>query len=212
VGPHGVPADLDDWGGFDDHVVTPNLEHTPDGVRLGYGPRVPLLIFGGPVKQTVDSRWKLSVPAALDGVVTAVLGLDDRPQARAWLRVAAAAAAVSYTAGSGEDLPDARRHGWHRADASDHRAGRGFGQSDLDTYFSGLGSPTPVVTAVGVDGAGNTPGQDPQGADGEVLLDIEVAGVVVPKASIVVYFTPNTDAGFLDAVSTAAHASATQPR
>jgi phospholipase C len=38
-------------------VVTPNLEHTPDGVQLGYGPRVPLLMFGGPVKQTVDSRW-----------------------------------------------------------------------------------------------------------------------------------------------------------
>jgi hypothetical protein len=47
----------DDWGGFDDHVVTPNLEHTPDGVQLGYGPRVPLLMFGGPVTQTVDSRW-----------------------------------------------------------------------------------------------------------------------------------------------------------
>ncbi|MGH3600186.1 MAG: alkaline phosphatase family protein [Pseudonocardiaceae bacterium] len=47
----------DDWGGFDDHVVTPNLEHTPDGVQLAYGPPVPLLMFGGPVKQTVDPRW-----------------------------------------------------------------------------------------------------------------------------------------------------------
>jgi kumamolisin len=158
----------------------------------------------------VDSRWKLSVPAALDGVVTAVLGLDDRPQGRAWLRVAAAAAAVSYTAGSGEDLPDGT-DGTGQTLAIIELGG-GFGQSDLDTYFCGLGLPTPVVTAVGVDGAGNTPGQDPQGAEGEVLLDIEVAGVVVPKASIVVYFTPNTDAGFLDAVSTAAHASATQPR
>jgi len=47
----------DDWGGFDDHVRTPNVEHTPDGVQLGYGPRVPLLIFGGPVKTSIDSRW-----------------------------------------------------------------------------------------------------------------------------------------------------------
>ena len=23
----------DDWGGWDDHVVTPNVEHTPDGVQ-----------------------------------------------------------------------------------------------------------------------------------------------------------------------------------
>jgi Phosphoesterase family len=47
----------DDWGGWDDHVVTPNLEVTPDGVQLAYGPRVPLLMFGGPVKAGIDSRW-----------------------------------------------------------------------------------------------------------------------------------------------------------
>ncbi|HET9647128.1 MAG TPA: alkaline phosphatase family protein [Microlunatus sp.] len=47
----------DDWGGFDDHAVTPNLEHTADGVQLAYGPRVPLLIFGGPVQNVIDSRW-----------------------------------------------------------------------------------------------------------------------------------------------------------
>jgi len=47
----------DDWGGFDDHVVTPNLEYTPDGVQLAYGPRVPLLMFGGPVRPGIDSRW-----------------------------------------------------------------------------------------------------------------------------------------------------------
>ncbi len=47
----------DDWGGFDDHVVTPDVEHTRDGVQLGYGPRVPLLMFGGRVPAVVDSRW-----------------------------------------------------------------------------------------------------------------------------------------------------------
>lgn len=35
-------------------------------------------------------------------------------------------------------------------------------------------------------------GKDPQGADGEVLLDIEVAGALAPKATLVVYFAPNT--------------------
>jgi hypothetical protein len=47
----------DDWGGYDDHVPTPNVEHTPDGVQLAYGPRVPLLMFGGRVRRTIDSRW-----------------------------------------------------------------------------------------------------------------------------------------------------------
>src|SRR5690349_24565258 len=39
----------DDWGGWDDHVETPNVEHTADGVQVAFGPRVPLLMFGGAV-------------------------------------------------------------------------------------------------------------------------------------------------------------------
>ena len=162
---------------------------------------------------TLDVRHRtgdLSVPAALAGVVTAVLGLDDRPQARVRLQVAAAAAGTSYTPldlakiyampagtdGTGQTLAIIE-------------LGGGFGPTDLDTYFSGLGLSTPAVTAVGVDGAVNAAGKDPQGADGEVLLDIEVAGAIAPKANVLVYFAPNTDAGFLDAVSTAAHATPT---
>jgi hypothetical protein len=54
----------DDWGGFDDHVATPVTEYTPDNVQLAYGPRVPLLIFGGQVKPGIDSRWcsHVSIP------------------------------------------------------------------------------------------------------------------------------------------------------
>ena len=37
----------------------------------------------------------LSVPVALDGVVTAVLGLDDRPQSRAHFQVALPAAVIT---------------------------------------------------------------------------------------------------------------------
>jgi kumamolisin len=43
------------------------------------------------------------------------------------------------------------------------------------------------------------------------MLDIEVAGAIAPAAKIVVYFTPNTDRGFLDAVTTAVHDSTNQP-
>jgi Phosphoesterase family len=54
----------DDWGGFDDHVATPVVEYTPDNVQVAYGPRVPLLMFGGCVKAGIDSRWcsHVSVP------------------------------------------------------------------------------------------------------------------------------------------------------
>jgi kumamolisin len=58
------------------------------------------------------------------------------------------------------------------------------------------------VVAVGVDGGQLHP--DPQGADGEVALDIQVVAGVAPGAKIRVYFAPNTDAGFIDAVKLAA--------
>ncbi|MCW2541813.1 MAG: peptidase [Frankiales bacterium] len=153
----------------------------------------------------------LQLPVDLEPVVVAVLGLDNRPQARSRYLIAQAnAVTTSYTPldlarvyempegtdGSGQTLAIIE-------------LGGGFGPADLDAYFGGLGLATPSVRAVGVDGAENQPGQDPSGADGEVLLDIEVAGGIAPAADLVVYFAPNTDDGFLDAVSTAAHASPT---
>jgi len=63
----------DDWGGFDDHVATPNVEHTPDGVQLAYGPRVPLLMFGGPVTPGIDHRWNSHV--SIGKTVLDLLGL-----------------------------------------------------------------------------------------------------------------------------------------
>jgi kumamolisin len=150
----------------------------------------------------------LSVPAALDGIVTAVLGLDDRPQARAQFRIAPAqAVAVSYTPPQLGEIyrfpPNTDGTGQTVAIIE---LGGGFAQAELETYFTGLGIKPPTVTAVGIDGAANQPGQDPQGADGEVLLDIEVAGALAPGADIVVYFAPNSDAGFVDAVAAAVHA------
>jgi kumamolisin len=66
------------------------------------------------------------------------------------------------------------------------------------------------VTAIPVDGGANSPG-DPNGADGEVELDIEVVGAVAPKSRIGVYFAPNTDAGFLNALTTAIHDTNLRP-
>ena len=43
------------------------------------------------------------------------------------------------------------------------------------------------------------------------MLDIEVVGAAAPAAQIVVYFAPNTDQGFIDAVSTAVHDTTHKP-
>ncbi|MEO6826367.1 MAG: S53 family peptidase [Microbacteriaceae bacterium] len=154
---------------------------------------------------------QLSIPETLDGVVTAVLGLDDRPQSRANFRIASAkAVTTSYTP---LELGAVYRFPEHTDGAGQAIAiielGGGFTQDDLDAYFAGIGIAGPTVTSVGVDGATNQPGEDPDGADGEVLLDIEVSGALAPAAEIRVYFAPNTDAGFVDAVSQAAHATPT---
>ncbi|HMH57551.1 MAG TPA: S53 family peptidase [Galbitalea sp.] len=153
----------------------------------------------------------LSIPAQLDGIITAVLGIDDRPQARAQFRVSnASAASISYTPvqlGELYKFP-ADTDGTGQTIAIIELGG-GYETADLKSYFSGLGVGSPSVSAVSVDGAQNEPGKDPTGADGEVLLDIEVIGALSPAAKILVYFAPNTDAGFVDAVSDAAHATPT---
>lgn len=158
-------------------------------------------------------RGPVHIPAHLDGIVQAVLGFDDRPQAQPRLaplveQGGPAALATSYTAptlaqlyafptstdGSGQTIALIE-------------LGGGFDNANLQTYFSSLGLTPPRVIAVGVDGGSNQPTGSPTGPDGEVQLDIEVAGAVAPGATIVAYFAPNTDRGFLDAITTALHST-----
>jgi kumamolisin len=152
----------------------------------------------------------LSIPADLNGVVTGVFGLDQRPQAQPHFRPRSVSSAT-YTplqVAAAYDFPSA-------VDGTGQCAaiielGGGFQESDLDAYFGNLGIPTPTVEAVSVLNGQNQPG-DPNGPDGEVMLDIEVLGAVAPGTSIAVYFAPNTDQGFIDAVTTAIHDATRQP-
>jgi kumamolisin len=158
----------------------------------------------------------LHVPTELADVIESVLGLDDRPQASAHRRargaVISARPAASYTPPQIASL-----YGFPAGTGSGQtialiELGGGFVASDLDAYFSGLGiGAPPAVVAVGVDQASNAPTGDPNGPDGEVMLDIEVAGALAPQAQIAVYFAPNTDAGFLDATTTAIHDATHKP-
>ena len=179
-----------------------------------FGTEVTMVASSGPTGARVTHRYRsggLLIPAELDGIIIAVLGLDTRPQAAPHFRFAEPAAApVSYTPPQIAQLYQfpAATDGTGQTVAIIELGG-GFSATDLDGYFSTLGIATPSVTAVGVDGASNVADQDPQGADGEVLLDIEVVGAVAPGAAQLVYFAPNTDQGFVDAVTTAVHAEPT---
>ena len=154
----------------------------------------------------------LTVPAALGDVVMGVFGIDDRPQAQPQIRRhAQAAAASSFT-----PVQVAEAYAFPAGTTGKGQTvgilelGGGFDTGDLTTYFEGLGITPPSVTAVSVDGGQNSPGTDTN-ADGEVMLDIEVVGAVAPGAAIVVYFAPNTDQGFIDALSTAVHDTTHKP-
>jgi len=151
--------------------------------------------------------------AELAPLGTAVLGLDNRPQARTRFRIRPAAApGISYEppqVGRLYDFPSAEDGSGQTLGILE--LGGGFSAKDIQAYFSSLGIATPEVTAVSVDGASNSPTGDPNGPDAEVLLDIEVAGANAPKAQVLVYFAPNTDAGFVDAVEAALHGPQGKP-
>jgi kumamolisin len=152
---------------------------------------------------------KLSLPAELTDVVTGVFGLDGRPQASTQFRVGSSEA-VSYPpteVGAAYQVPPGTGAGQCVGIVE---LGGGYRSDDLDTYFTSLGLVTPTVTAVSVDGGINSPGRS-DGPDGEVMLDIEMIGSIANGATIAVYFAPNTDQGFLDAVTTAIHDTTNKP-
>jgi kumamolisin len=178
-----------------------------------------LKLFQGAVGTFRGRTGELLIPVALQELVVGVFGLDERPQARShcvrqkMIVGPRAPGDTSYTpvnvaklynfpsgaTGAGQTVAIIELGGGYRA-------------ADLQAYFSKLGiRPTPKVTAVSVDGAKNTPAGDPNSADGEVLLDIEVIGSIAPAAKIAVYFAPNTDKGFLDAITTAIHDKVRKP-
>jgi kumamolisin len=171
--------------------------------------------YQGPAATYRGRTGPVYIPAALKSIIVSVHGLDNRPQAQPHFRLApnrqstpadaSASSSVSYTppqVGRLYDFP-AGTNGQGQTIGIIELSG-GYTQSDLNSYFSALGiSPAPSVSAVSVDGAQNQPTGDANGPDAEVMLDIEVAGAVAPGAKIVVYFAPNTDSGFLDAINQA---------
>ncbi|MGF6775477.1 S53 family peptidase [Paraburkholderia sp. GAS334] len=158
----------------------------------------------------------ISVPDDLQGVVTAVLGLDNRPQARPHFRIRPPFVPAQAHQGAFTPLQLASLYDFPPGDGKGEciaiiELGGGYQSADLNAYFSGLGVATPKIVSVGVDQGSNQPSGDPNGPDGEVTLDIEIAGAIAPGATIAVYFTANSDAGFIDAVSRAVHDTTHKP-
>jgi kumamolisin len=184
--------------------------------RMNAAFRTKLARYESPLGTYRGRTGPVQVPAELGEVVEAVLGLDDRPQSTPHFQVLPTGSqALPAAAVSASFTPDEVARFYHYPAGLDGRGqkvalielGGGYKPADLKAYFARLGIEQPKVTAVSVDGAKNSPTGDPGGPDGEVMLDIEVVGAIAPAAQILVYFAPNTDRGFLDAITTAIHDS-----
>ncbi|WP_347469322.1 S53 family peptidase [Burkholderia stagnalis] len=160
----------------------------------------------------------IALPDELGDAVTAVLGLDSRPQARPHFRLrppfrpARGGTAVTFTPPQLAAL-----YGFPAGDGAGQciaiiELGGGYRAADIAQYFRGLGIATPpTLVDVNVGTGRNAPTGDPSGPDGEVALDIEIAGAIAPAATIAVYFAPNSDAGFIQAVNAAVNDTKHRP-
>jgi kumamolisin len=170
-------------------------------------------VYAGDQGNFVARSGHLYLPEALAPHVVAVQGLDQRPVARPHFRLAKQAAGVSYT-----PVQVAARYQFPAGlDGTGQtigiiELGGGYTDSDIAAYFTSEGvNRTGTLTSVSVDGTDNAPDDNPNGADGEVQLDIEVAGSIAPAANIAVYFGPNQGSGFTDAISAAVTDSTNDP-
>lgn len=165
----------------------------------------------------------VQIPEELSGIVEAIFGFDNRRQARAHVilqsgKIKPLRAGVSdptFTppqVASLYDFPSS-------ADGTGQcigilEFGGGYDTTDLQTYFTNLGLNQPQITTVSVDGVANNPNSsnpDDNDADGEVMLDVEVAGSVASKAKLVVYFAPFTEQGWVDVLTTAVQDTTNKP-
>jgi kumamolisin len=164
-------------------------------------------------QKTVRTRQgSLRVPHSLNGRVIGIFGFDQRPAVSSARKFRPRSSeALAYT-----PLEIAKFYNFPLNTGKGQtialiELGGGFNNSDLRQYWARLGLSDVAVTAVSVSGAHNKPEGNPDSADGEVALDIEVAGAVAPGSRIAVYFAPNTDQGFFDAVNAAIHDTVRKP-
>jgi kumamolisin len=145
----------------------------------------------------------LQLPESLQDAVLGVFGLDERP-----IGTRRSLTPVLSPAMSMSTLPTPREIADHYKFPGTTGKGQtialmefggGYAKSDTDAYFSGLGLTTaPIIKDICIGTAVNLPGSP---YDKEVTLDIEVAGAVAPDSTLLVYFAPLNEQGWIQAIS-----------
>jgi len=164
----------------------------------------------------------LIVPAEIDDVVQAVLGLDNSisfshnaildptfdpsidPNLITSPTPVDLALAYKFPRAPGSDLVQG-----NGACVAIIELGGGWTTQNLTSTFSRIGQPNPTVVDVLVDGGTNNPSD--VGSSGEVMLDIYCVAAVAPAAKIAMYFAPNSYQGFIDTITTPTNDTVNNP-
>ena len=147
---------------------------------------------------------EISLPQSIASAVTSVTGLDDRTASESHRIVAPATAApTGYT-----PLDVAKAYHFPTGDGTGEHIGvislgGRYDDRVQAEYQKALGVAHVPFNVVRVDGGADQPSD--AGPTGENMLDAEMIGALVPNADKTMYIAPNTDRGFLDAISTALH-------
>jgi kumamolisin len=186
-----------------------HLRGTPQQLQQAFGVQFGRYQMPDNGPEMIGCHLPPSLPSTISPSVIAVLGLDKRPVARPHFRRPAAQPSTQYTpvqVGALYQFP-ANLDGTGQTVAVIELGG-GFTQDDFTKYMQSIGVKAPTVNVISVQGGTSQPGGD---ADGEVMLDVEVIGALAPGATIALYFAPNTDQGFYEAISQAAHDTTNHP-
>ncbi len=146
----------------------------------------------------------ISVPQDLAPAISSVVGLDDHTASQSHRVTAAATPATpGFT-----PLDVARAYAFPSGDGSGEHIGvislgGRYDDRVQAQYQKMMGVPHVPFNVVPVDGGADQPAD--AGPTGENMLDAEMIGTLVPNADKTMYIAPNTDRGFLDAISTALH-------
>jgi kumamolisin len=158
----------------------------------------------------------LSVPADVRPLVEGVFGLDNRRVVRKRRQPpsgARAARSASVPAEWYKPAELAKHYNFPPGNGAGQAVGvlefgGGYFPNDLKEFCSLASVAVPNVTAISVDG---TATDRKDGAEGEVMLDIEVIAGVCPAAHIVAYFGQWTEQGWLAILDAAVHDKTNDP-
>jgi kumamolisin len=152
------------------------------------------------------------LPNDLVEIVEGVFGLDNRRAARSHAATTPPIVAGQYSFPAGDGTGQT---------IGILELGGGFAPSDISSYLKGLGLGTPTVNVIPVDKVNNTPRGNVKnvwtnnpGANPTSDPDIEVtlvACAVAQGAVVAVYFAPNSEQGWVDALSQAINDKVNRP-